>query len=82
MALGVLVILVLVVQEILALVVLVILVLAVLVILVLVVQEILALAALDLQVAQEFQMLQVPLGVLNFQADQLFLEAQSLYRVQ
>ena len=74
MALGVLVILVLVVQEILALV--------VLVILVLVVQEILALAALDLQVAQEFQMLQVPLGVLNFQADQLFLEAQSLYRVQ
>ena len=47
-----------------------------------VVQEILVLAVLDFQVAQEFQMLQVALAVLDFLAVQLYLEAQSPYRLQ
>ena len=46
-----------------------------------VVQETLVLAVLDFQVAQEFQMLQVALAVLDFLAVQL-LEAQSPYRLQ
>ena len=45
-------------------------------------QEILVLAVLDFQVAQEFQMLQVALAVLDFLAVQLYLEAQSPYRLQ